>query len=116
MALGLAAAALGLPAGIQAGAWATTAGGLLIAVGSVPRLWGGFGRSIARRPTPTVHLVLWNIAMAGVIALTFLTFTSTSQSLARVGAALYTVAAVVLLVSVDSPEARRRRNGAGTPS
>ena len=116
VALGLAAAALGLPAGIQAGVWATTAGGLLIAVSSLPRLWGGFGRSVGRRPAPTVHLVLWNIAMAGVVALTVLAFTSTSQNLTRVGASLFLVAAVGLLVSVDSTEVRLRRTGASVPS
>jgi hypothetical protein len=62
-----------------------------------------------------MHLVLWNIAMAGVIALTLLTFTSTSQNLTRVGAALYAVAAVGLLVSVDSTEVRLR-SGASTAS
>jgi hypothetical protein len=115
VALGLAAAALGLPAGIQAGAWATTAGGLLIAVASLPHRWGGFSRPTARRPAPTVHLVLWNIAIAGVIALTLVAFMGTSQSLTRLGVALYAAAAVALLASVDSTEVRLRRAGAQSP-
>lgn len=114
VALGLAAAALGLPAGLQDGAWATTAGGLFLTVASLPRAWGGLSRPAGRRPVATVHLVLWNAAMVGVLALTFSAFTGTSDSLSRFGVALFALAAVVLLVTVDSNEVRVRRTGAST--
>lgn len=114
--LGLAAAALGLPAGLSDGAWVTTAGGLLLAISTLPRFWGGLGRWNERPSAPMVQLVLWNVAMAGVIALTLLAFAGTSDNLARVGLALYVVAALVLLITVDSAEVRLRRSSASTGS
>lgn len=63
-----------------------------------------------------VHLVLWNVAMAGVIALTLVAFAGSSDNLARVGLVLYVVAALVLLITVDSAEVRLRRSNASTAS
>ena len=60
--------------------------------------------------------MLWNVAMTGVIAVTLLALVGISDNLARVGLVLYMVAAVVLLITVNSAEVRLRRRGSTATS
>jgi hypothetical protein len=101
--LGVVGAALGVRAGMDDGNWATVVIGCLLAVGSLPMLWGGFEAD--RAPTPNVVLALWHFAMVVLVVGAVFVLLAADSTTARVGMALVTLGALGYAASFDVVEA-----------